>query len=76
MEKDSPVLVDDCFGNLGSEQDSAISRRNGCSLSLHSQLVGGKNGYVSGLQLQLLWGAFALNDGLIRMELNYLHHHY
>ena len=72
MEQNGSVFVDDSFSYLGPEQDRPIPGGDGGSLSLHPKLVGGKDGNVPGLQVQLLRCACCLYDGGVRMELHYL----
>ncbi len=63
MEQDSSVFVDDGLGNLCPEQHSAIPGGDGSPLGLHTKLVGGKDGNVPGLQVQLLRRLCCFYDG-------------
>ncbi len=63
MEQDSSVFVDDGLGDLCPEQHSSISGGDGGSLGLHTKLVGGKDGNVPWLQVQLLGRLCRFYDG-------------
>ena len=72
MKQDSSVFVDDGFSYLGPKQDCPVPGGDGGPLGLDPQLVGGKDGNVPGLQIQLLRRACCLYDGGVRVELHYL----